>query len=226
LYARSFGTAEILPQEDVLAATWNETDADYHAPIGNLFTHLRQNIDSFPADTRYLFADENQVATWRRRLEGVGKGRKVGISWQGRGGQREANRHLWLEILKATDCHFINVQFGDVADELEALRAESGVEIVDFDELDPFNNLDDLAALMTALDVVICVPNTNVHLAGATGCRVWIPFDPQWGCFWIVDGVEVPWYRTAKVFSVAKSAGWPTVGRSIRERLETLQPAG
>ena len=102
---------------------------------------------------------------------------------------------LWKPIFAARDCHFINLQFGDVEADLVRLEQAAGGAVVTwFEDLDLMQDLDGVAALMCALDLIIAVPNTNVHLAGALGRPVWMPFDPQWGCFWVVK-----WQRRAVV---------------------------
>ena len=66
----------------------------------------------------------------------------------------------------------VDLQYGDCAQQLAEVQESSGTTIHDFPEADLYGDLDNVAALISALDLVISVPNTNVHLAGALNVPV------------------------------------------------------
>ena len=74
-------------------------------------------------------------------------------------------------------------------------------------ELDARNDLDDNAALIAELDLVISVDTGIAHLAAALGRPTWIllPYAPDWR--WQLDRTDSPWYPTARLFRQ------PTAGR-------------
>ena len=63
----------------------------------------------------------------------------------------------WSPVLTLSDATFINLQAKDFADDLTAIQDEFGVTVYNFDDLDHYNNLDDVAALCAALDIVASV---------------------------------------------------------------------
>lgn len=111
-------------------------------------------------------------------------------------------------------------------DDLRRLREEAGFDINDFNNLDLMNDIDRIVALMSVLDLVVCVPNTNVHLAASVGTTVWMPFVKTWGCLWVLDGIEVPWYPSVEVFCATEDGEWTDVTKRMRLRLEAYAETG
>ena len=69
-------------------------------------------------------------------------------------------------ILTLPNITFINMQSADFKDDLAKIQNELGVRVHNFDDLDHFNNIDDVAALITALDFVVST-KTAVPLISA-----------------------------------------------------------
>ena len=61
----------------------------------------------------------------------------------------------WSQILTIPNITFINLQSKNFADDLIKVQNEIGVKINNFDDLDQFNDIADVAALCTALDMVV-----------------------------------------------------------------------
>ena len=79
----------------------------------------------------------------------------------------------WGPVLSQPDCYFINLQYGDNEEELTQLELDTGLKIYQDKEIDSLINLEDFAAQIAALDLVISTSNTTVHVAGALGKNVW-----------------------------------------------------
>jgi hypothetical protein len=80
-------------------------------------------------------------------------------------------------------------------------------------------DLDELASLISALDLVISVCNTTVHMAGALGKEVLVmaPFVPEWR--YGMSGEGMLWYPSARVFRQARYGDWDEVLSRIAEAL-------
>ena len=130
--------------------------------------------DSFPNRERFLTADPAQVADWKNRYAQLGPGLKIGISWRA-GGQpgerrmRTTSLDQWRELLSLPGATFVNLQYGDCVEDLAAVRRETGIEIHDWTDADPLVDMDAFAAKVAALDLVVSVDNSTVHLSGALG---------------------------------------------------------
>jgi ADP-heptose:LPS heptosyltransferase len=83
-------------------------------------------------------------------------------------------------------------------------------------------DLDDQAALISALDLVITVPNTTMHLAGAVGASVRLLFAQEWRNLWVYKGEQVPWYPTVRVYAKSPDAMWDNALSLVQRDIESL----
>ena len=106
------------------------------------------------------------------------------------------------------DCRFVDLQYGDTRADREALERELGLHIERLDDIDTTNDIDGLAALMTACDLVATVSNTTAHLAGALGrpTFVFIPFGNARIWYWFKHRADCPWYPSGPALPAARRA--------------------
>ena len=76
----------------------------------------------------------------------------------------------WKAIFEK-DALFVNLQYGDVKEDLETLR-KNGLEIIDFPKVDYRNDLDDWLSIASACDGIISISTALVHFARAVGQKV------------------------------------------------------
>jgi hypothetical protein len=227
LFKRSFpGVVVYAEPRDSQAAQWRVAleEADAQAPAGDLPHYLRRDFRDFNDGAAFLHADPRQVARFQARLGQLGDGLKVGIAW--RGGSRPKDRRRrsigldqWQPILHVPGVRFVSLQYGRHQDELDRANTESGVPVHVLDGLDATSDLDGLAALMTALDLVVSVDSSAVHLAGAVGSRAWVllPFVPDWR--WYLGGGDTPWYKSITLYRQTTWAGWDDVISRVADDL-------
>jgi hypothetical protein len=114
----------------------------------------------------------------------------------------------------------VSLQYGAVEEDLATLAAEPGLEVVHFPEA--IADYDETAALVSALDVVVTVCTSIVHLTGAVGRPVWVlvPSVPEWRyCF---DGETLPWYPTARLIRQRAGEPWAQPIAEAARRLRAL----
>ena len=77
--------------------------------------------------------------------------------------------------------------------------------------IDQMASLDDFAAQIAALDLVIAASNTTVHLAGALGRPVWtmLPQVPDWR--WQTTRNNTLWYPDMMLFRQLEPGDWDAV---------------
>ncbi len=201
---------------------------DYQVAIGSLPGFFRRHAADFPVHRGYLRADDILVAEWQARLAALGPGIRVGISW--RGGMVSTRRELrstplaeWLPLLRQPACRFVSLQYGDCAEEVAALTREHGVRLHHWQQ--GIDDLDQMAALLCALDVVISVQTAVVHLSGALGRPTWvlIPAAPEWR--YLQEGTTVPWYSSVRLFRQQEAGNWRPVLHLVADELERLAAA-
>jgi tetratricopeptide (TPR) repeat protein len=199
LFARSFPTAVVTAQMPAGPAA----DFDFHCAAGNAARWLRPLVDSFPGPRGYLKADPSRVAYWRERVGAFGTGPTVGFSWRSR--NQRGDRVLWctllddwLPLFHTAGVNWVCLQYDDCAAELDAARCAHGVGLRHLPEVDMLNDLDETAALMTALDLVISTPTTVSILAAALGIETW---QMTYGYDWQAHGTgRNLWFPTMRQF--------------------------
>jgi tetratricopeptide (TPR) repeat protein/ADP-heptose:LPS heptosyltransferase len=222
LYRRSFPRSTVRPRHGWDDHAWlsQVRPLDYQVPVGNLPQWFRTSESEFPRRSHYLTIDADLVQKWRSRFETLGPGLKVGIAWRGSSNQEHKSQRsiplaTWEPLLRMKDVHFVNLQYGNVAGEIDEVERVWGVEIHDWEDADPDRDLDNLAAQMGALDLVLTIGNTNAHLAGALGLRVWtlLPSEPSWR--WMEHGNTSPWYPSMRLFRQPVGADWQVVMHDV-----------
>ena len=227
LFARSFPAIAVAsrPSSGHPALLGPDTDCQVRCSLSRVPGVLGVHRENFTG-AAYLRADPDAVRDWQRRLAGLGDGLKVGISW--RGGNTDsarARRSLALDsfepLFAVPGVRFINVQYGDHAGEIAAFNQKVSQPLHSFADIDPMRDMDGLAALLCALDLVISVDNSTVHLAGALGVPTWMlcPFSANWR--WTQHGEETFWYDSVRLFRQDKTSSteWSPVIHRIAETL-------
>ena len=224
--ARSFPQCEIVPTKQDAGLEWVRDigDMDYFVPIGDLPSQFRRTRADFPDRRSYLVADEGRVAHWRGKLAALGPRPKIGVSWKGgtertRTVLRTMGPALLAELQSAVDADWVCLQYGDVTQGLEEAAA-AGLKLHYWK--DAIDNLDEFAALVSALDLVVTVCNTTVHYAGAVGKDVWVmsPKVPEWR--YGLRFESMPWYPSSRMFRQREDGDWDSVltdvGRELSSR--------
>jgi Tfp pilus assembly protein PilF len=224
LFARSFPGASFHPHKPKSRPAWIAIGSrpDYQTHLGSLPALMRRQAADFPRHQAYLKPDPERVAFWSARLATLGAGLKIGISW--RGGMPRTRHTLrsiplreWLPLLQLDGCVFVSVQYGDCQDEIAEVAAQAGIELHHWQAA--LDNYGETAALVGALDLVISVCTSVVHLAGALGKRAWVlvPACPEWR--YLGAGDHMPWYPAVQLFRQHTLGEWQPVIAATRDRL-------
>ena len=172
LLRRSFPNVEVNAQDRSLDSV--RDDFDYHLPMGSLYKNFIREISASDKIDTYLIPDPVRVEFWKKRLKSLGKGPYIGIGWKSSKMQikRMPNYASISElspILKIPNVTFVNLQYSDFNNDITKVKEELGVTVHNFDELDHFNNIDDVAALSESLDMVVSIANIVPLISAAVG---------------------------------------------------------
>ena len=220
IFSRCFPSVTFVPTGDMSALF--DVSVDRHIRLGSLGFIYRRNIIDFPG-TPYLTPDSLGVANWMARLPLDRSKKMIGISWRGGTDKTDRKeRSMTLEqltpLLERQDCTFVSLQYGEVEDEIKEFNSTTTNKIIYFPRQD-FNDFDDFAGLIGALDCVVSVQNTTVHTCGALGkpCLALLPFRPQWR--YGASGASMPWYNSVKLFRQKNSGQWDNVLQEVNSEV-------
>ncbi len=224
LYVRSFPKITAIPKTTAETALSAVGPCDVVDSIASLPRFLRRRIEDFPARSAYLRPDSQRCFHWRSTFGRTGSALKVGVSWHG-GKDAETRRRrsvaleLWGPILRVPGVRFFNIQYGAAA--AEAIRAarDFHLPLDDGSDCDPLQDLDDFAAKLSALDLILTVDNSTAHLAAALGKPVWtlLPFAADWR--WMLDRETTPWYPTMRLLRCRAADQWSELLQRTARRL-------
>ena len=228
LFSRSFPGIFTYGKKRDLDLSWvgDGFHLDYSVPIDGLPRFFRNHIDDFPKRDAFLIPNPKFVEVWKKRLMDLGKGLKIGISWCGSTGKLREKSSIpldsWKQIL-SLDALFINLQYGDVSDEIAQISDGNNIRIYDWDDNDPLLDLDNQAALISTLDLVISVDNATVHSCGALGTQVWNIMDPANNLMWLENNTNSsPFYPHVLLFKKESQNNWDTVLKHVEAKLCNL----
>lgn len=235
LFARSLPQARVIPHQTEIAGDRRRRSAkdlepheiDLWAPLASLPRRFRATIEDFPQRAGFLVPDPQRVAHWRNWL---GEGpRAVGLTWRSGNLLGDRRRQYppmasWKPVLQAGTTRLVNLQYDVLPDELAALEALGGRPLLEPPGLDLRHQIDDLAALCAALDLVVSVSNATGQLAGACGRpTVMLCVPAAWPR---LGQANYPWHPTIRPVAPPTFGAWDPAMAQTAALIETLIKGG
>ncbi len=218
LFAALEGVDRVISFDEQIPTTgW-----DFWTPLFSIPHYCKTRIDSIPDKIPYLHAPPQRVAKWVALLPKGGV--RIGLVWKGNPHfENDTDRSLpSLDVLAplgaVAGVQFISLQKG--AGEDEAAQPPSGLALINLGpQLEDFS---DAAAIVTSLDLVICVDTAIAHLTGALGKPCWVllpSYKTDWR--WLKDRTDSPWYPgNMRLFRQSAMGDWSTVVAQVLAALE------
>jgi tetratricopeptide (TPR) repeat protein len=172
LLTRSFPNVEILVEDRTQDLYRN--DFNYHLPMGSLYRHFIPVNPPYIQPNAFLIPDPKKIHFWKKRLKSLGNGPFIGVCWKSsdisfKRGKNYSTVKDWFPIFKIPDVTFVNLQYTDFQKDLVDIKNQFGVTVHNFDDIDHFNDLDNVAALCAALDMVISTKTTVPIISASVG---------------------------------------------------------
>lgn len=232
--ARSFPEIEFIGTKQNTNINWvkDYADIDYFVHLGDLPQHFRPTVQSFPQHPGYLAPDMAKAHHWAQQITDwelqhhrtPGERLRIGFSWRGgTPGTRSPVRTIHADMVKKLDptqtATWVCLQYGEVTQDVQQLLSD-GFPVAYWPE--SIKDLDEFAALISTLDLVVTVCNTTVHYAGALGTPVWVmsPKIPEWR--YGLTSSTMPWYPSSRMYRQAEPGNWDTVLTNIYRDIQTL----
>jgi ADP-heptose:LPS heptosyltransferase len=117
---------------------------------------------------------------------------------------------------------FVNLQYGDVIDEVSAIKNDLGVNIEIIKDINIYDDVDGLACILRGCNIVITTSNSTAHLAGALGIETLLLLPCGNSRFWYwhdINNISL-WYPSIKIFKQEKQGDWSEPIQAIKIYLE------
>jgi len=171
---------------------------------GSLGYYFRNNIESFPKNN-YLKISDEDIKQCNTQLKVCKRKYKIGFSWKSFKNQYANQKSLSLSdldcIINLNNVDSINLQYGDVIQEITEYNKYSRSKILELKEIDLFNEFIKIGAVLKNIDLFITVSNSTAHLAGALGVKTLLikPFKQATFHYWNQPTNKTPWYNTIEL---------------------------
>ncbi len=218
LFRRSFPRAIVEERKNPLPKSVTDRRIDFQMSLSDLGAAFRGNFAQFPKRASFLQPDQARTSALRQSYAAVRPHAPiVGLSWSSSknpelGRLKAPDFESLASILKSPGVTFVNLQYGDRSEELAWARDQLGVDVIDDKSIDSLANIDDFAAQVAAMDLVISTSNTAVHVAGSVGVPTWVLLAEGRGrhWYWFQDRTDSPWYPSVRLFRKMQAQDWTT----------------
>ncbi len=209
LFQRSFPGVEVMSKDKK-----PPVDVAAQICVGSLPQYFRQDAASFAGATvPFLKADAEKTAAFRKALAPNGE-RIIGLNWRSFRNKYANEKSLDLMDLapffRLPGCTVVNLQYGDVKDEVRSAEA-AGLYFNKAVTIDLTKDIDGIASLVDACDVLVSASNTTVHIAGALNKPVMLMLPYRTGKLWYwseARGEGSLWYPSIKTFHQSAQGDW------------------
>ena len=193
--------------------------------IGSLGRFFRSDSSGLnKVITPYLKPDAYKTSQLSQRLKQSGR-LVCGVSWRSKNAKLGAAKSITLRdlspLFSIDGIDFVDLQYGDTGDERENLQKSNGIHVRHLDDIDNTNDIDSLASLISACDVVVTISNVTAHIAAALGkpTLIMLPNSSSLFWYWHRDRTDSPWYPTARLIRQTSSSTWTDVIETARYSL-------
>lgn len=203
---------------------------DCHLPLGTLGKYFRPNIESFKNSknkrlkTSEKFDDIFSKVLPKNKL-------KIGIS------NLSSNKKIgkiksfdFFDLISHLDLEnsvFIKLQNEDLDYVEQNSKYKEMVDrIFTFRQFDLFNDIDCLASLVGACDLVLSASNSIAHLSGALQKKTCVIAPADAGKLWYWSNHENKksiWYPTLQIYSQTKIGEWNSIFENLQNYLEEIK---
>ena len=191
----------------------------HYVPILSLPHLFQTDLSSIPAPIPYMRPRQEKIEEWGRKLAWSDQPR-VGLVWAGNPGfmgdhRRSPGFEPFRQVLNVPGLQFFALQKGQAS--LANMNCPIPCNL--FDLAPDLHSMEDTAAAMLHMDLIISSCTSPVHVAGALGRPVWVVLShfPDWR--WMRQRDDSPWYPSARLFRQAPGEPWDAVLQRVASSL-------
>jgi len=209
------------PETNITDQAVDIDEYDYQLPLLSLPRVLHLDTGQIAIKSPYLKCSPDARKKINQKLNFDRNAVNIGLVWQGRSSHqndhhRSCSLRYFERLFDIPDTNFYSLQ-----KETQYRKEVSQVKALT-DLTCWVDNFSDTAAIIEALDLVICVDTAVAHLAGAMGKAVWIllPYNGDWR--WMTDTEKTSWDSTARLFRQRVLGDWKEVFDRVYDALRNF----
>jgi ADP-heptose:LPS heptosyltransferase len=206
IYKRFF--EKIDPEKFIVEKEYHKERFSKHIAsemLGEFFANSIEEIKNFSNEK--LIPSKQWDLEIDRFLSNLPKNKlNVGLSWSTLNklehDEKEVALDKFSEIFKNENINFINLQFGNVKDEISSFKEKNKVEFYEYKNLNITTEIDKLMSLVNKLDLVITIQNSTAHISLSIGKKTFVLLSykpPRF--YWYGPNTEKSyWYPEANLY--------------------------
>ena len=193
-----------------------------YTALGDLPLHLRPNVESFSKEISYLIPSPKFSDAWKEQLDRMAPGKKIGFCWNTALPNKRYGDYFFSinelnPIFSIKNSVLVNLQATDCEEELKLAEEHFGIEIYRPKSIDMFNELDNVAALISQLDFVVGPFTSILSMAGAIGTRCFgLTLTKDWTALGTDD---FPWNPTMTCFYKGTANSWKPLMEKVADMI-------
>ena len=193
-------------------------DYDYYLPLLSTPLFLIANNIIHKEQSPYIIIEQKEINRWVNFFKNY-NGKKIGIVWEGKKPINNAHRSCPIEefaqLTKIKGINFFSLQTKETVRQNKNKMIEYGI----IDLSDKINNMNDTAAIIKNLDLIISIDTSVAHLSGAIGQKVWILLSSVSDWRWFDKSHKSPWYPNMRLFRQSKFGDWQSLLSEVKKEL-------
>jgi hypothetical protein len=192
----------------------SEDNLDYQISMAGAIKFFRNSIDDFSKSVfPYLIADEIKTNEIRSIIKREPNQIICGLSWKSANADIGDFKSIPLvefePLLVLDNIKFINLQYkSDSFKHEDEIKYDKYIQKIN--DVDIYNDIDSLASIIQACDIVITCSNTTAHLAGALKKQtiLLLPISNGRFWYWSENDCQSVWYPSITVLHQKTPTQW------------------
>ena len=220
LFQRTYNDLTVFGDDEDLS----NFNYEKHIPIGSLCKYFRNEVKNFDRCTEKHLITSPEIDNQVKLLFPNKDGLKIGVSWKDFYRIKNSTKYLSnsdvSKIIEFGENTFINLQFGDVSNDLMQINDNSMNKIHNIPGINYNENVESYASIIKNCDLIISIDNMTAHLAARLGKPVWILLSNNSDYKWLEKSENSIWYKNVLLLRQTDKNDWSKIISYINSALK------